>query len=81
MLSEFMAIIATLSRSAIYAALRTIGRDSQARALTLRMLPPEHRPSMERANRSMIEGEMRTRPGLRKRSVKLSTLRDCQMNF
>jgi hypothetical protein len=79
MLSEFMAIIATLSRSAIYAALRRIGRDSQARALTLRMLPPEHRLSPERSNRSMIEGERGTRPVLRKRSVKLWTLRDCRM--
>jgi hypothetical protein len=79
MLFEFMAIIATLSRSAIYAALRRIGRDSQARALTLRMLPPEQWPSPERANRSMIEGERGTRPVLRKRPVKLWALRDCQM--
>jgi hypothetical protein len=81
MLSEFMAIIGTLSPSAIYSALRKIGGEGEALTLTLRMLPPEGRPSTHQANRSMIGGERGTGANSRKHSVKLWTLRDCQMEL
>jgi len=60
MLSEFMAIIGTLSPSAIYSELRALG------------VP---------ANRSVIASEPRASTESKKHSVKLWTIRDCQMEL
>ncbi len=81
MLSEFIDIIGRLSPSAVYSALRKIGGEGEARTLMLRMLPPEHRPATQRANRSMSGGKRETGADSRKHSVKLWTLRDCQMEL
>ena len=76
-----MATIGTLSPSAIYSALRKIGGEGEVQTLTLRMAPPEGQPWTHPANRSMIGGERGTGANSRKHSVKLWTLRDCQMEL
>jgi hypothetical protein len=80
MLSELLDIIG-LSPSVIYSALRTIDGVGQARTVMLRMLPPERRPSTDRVNRSTRGGKRGTDGDSMKHSVKLWTLRDCQMEL
>jgi len=81
MLSEFIATIGTLSPSVIYSALRALVERGQERTVTLRMMAPERRWSVQRAERSKIRGKRRKRTTLRKESQKLWTLRKCQMQL
>jgi hypothetical protein len=81
MLSQFIAMIGTLSPSVIYSALQALIERDQARTVTLRRMAPKRRWSAQRAERSMIRAKRRKRANSQKESLKLWTLRDCQMEL